>query len=176
MMMSKRCLRTRRRHMSTIRILAIDPGYDRVGIAVIDKHQQDRETLVYSSCIRTNAKEAFVERLAQIGSGVEQVISEYAPTVFAIENLFLANNQKTAMRVAEARGALLYIAQQHTLSIYEYTPLQIKAAITGDGKSPKDRLMYMLPKLITILHPITYDDEWDAIAIGLTCSAHTRGY
>lgn len=160
--------------MSAIRILSIDPGYDRVGIAIIDKHQQGRETLVYSSCIRTNAKETFVERLAQIGTEVEQYILEYAPVFFAIENLFLATNQKTAMRVAEARGALLYIAHRHALCIYEYTPLQIKAAITGDGKSPKNRLISMLPRLIDIHHPIVFDDEWDAIAIGLTCSAHTR--
>ncbi len=159
---------------STERILAIDPGYDRVGVALIDKPLQGKEILVDSTCILTNSNDSFVVRLAQIGTEVTRMIKTHHPTLFAIENLFLVNNQKTAMRVAEARGMLLYVAHTKGLPIHEFTPLEIKAAITGDGKSPKDRVMYMLPKLIEVTKPITYDDEWDAIAIGITCSAHLR--
>ncbi len=167
-----------------MRILAIDPGFERLGIALIEKHARGREELLYSSCFRTSAKNTFPERLRMVGEEVEKIIKKYSPSTLAIETLFFTTNQKTAMRVAEIRGAILFIAGQHNLRIFEYTPLQIKVAITGYGKANKNQIMNMLPHLISFNHrDKKTDDELDAIAIGLThcafpapaCTEHTRG-
>jgi len=154
-----------------MRILAIDPGYERLGVAVLEKTADTKETVVYSDCFKTSAKQEFAERLELLVTEVLRVINEYQPEVLAIENLFMSTNQKTVMRVSEVRGALLALAIQNSLTIYEYTPLQIKAAVTGDGRSDKRRLMAMVPRLISLNKTIKHDDEYDAIAIGLTCLA-----
>ncbi|MCX6755818.1 MAG: crossover junction endodeoxyribonuclease RuvC, partial [Candidatus Nomurabacteria bacterium] len=99
---------------------------------------------------------------------------EYKPTALAIEKLFFTTNQKTVMGVAEARGVIVYSAIKHGLKIFEYTPPQIKIAVTGYGKSDKSAVMSMVPKLIKIEKIIKSDDELDAIAIGLTCLACER--
>ena len=160
--------------MQTHRILAIDPGYERLGIAVIEKEQNERETLVYSDCFKTSAKLAFTERLKLLGEEIERLIDQHKPSALAIEKLFFNSNQKTAMQVSEVRGALLFIALSRGLAIYEYTPLEIKVAVTGDGKSDKGRVTVMIPKLIRLEKQIRHDDEYDAIAIGLTCFAHKK--
>ena len=155
-----------------MRILAIDPGYERVGIAIIDKSPGDKkEKLVYSDCFKTSAKLAFVTRLAHIGAELERLIDEYQPKALAIETLFFSTNQKTAMRVSEARGVSIYTMASRGLPVHEYSPLQIKLAVTGHGKSDKKQVIMMVPKLIEIKKDIAHDDEYDAIAIGLTCMA-----
>ena len=160
-------------------VLSIDPGYERVGIAVINKPEQsksskEKEVLVYSGCFITSSKEEFITRLKLIGEEVENIIRTHHPDVFAIEKLYFGNNQKTAMNVSEVRGMLLYIANVHKMSIYEYTPLQIKSAITGDGRGDKRQVITMVEHLIKVNKKIKYDDEYDAIAIGLTCLASER--
>ena len=150
-----------------MRVLAIDPGYERLGIAVLEKLSGGKETLLYSDCFRTSAKESFESRLLSIGKRTEDVIKEYIPNALAIENLFLSNNQKTAMRVAEVRGALIYIASSNSLTVAEMAPLQIKLAVTGDGKSSKDQMMKMVDMLIKTNRSKMLDDEYDAIACGL---------
>ena len=157
-----------------MRVLAIDPGYERVGIAVVEKPQKGKESLVYSDCFQTSAKEAFENRLLEIGSEVERLIIEYSPQALAIEQLFFNTNQKTAMNVAEVRGALIYICKKYGLLSFQYTPLQIKNAVSGYGRSTKKQVAKMVPQLIEIQKEIKFDDEYDAIAIGLTCLASER--
>lgn len=159
-----------------MKVLSIDPGYERVGIAVVEKSEISRkkETLVYSDCFRTPPEQTFNERLTSIGKKVENIIKKYKPGTFAIEKLYWGNNQKTAMMVSEVRGMLLFIASSSGLTIYEYTPLQIKNAIAGDGRGDKKQIIAMLSRLIDIDKIIKYDDEYDAIAIGLTCLASER--
>lgn len=154
-----------------MRVLAIDPGYERLGIAVIEKTSSKKEKLVYSNCFRTSAKEKFENRLLQIGNETERLIKEYSPRALAIERLYFNTNQKTAMNVAEVRGAIIYICKKYKLSIFEYTPLQIKNAVSGYGRSTKKQVAKMVPHLIEIHKEIKLDDEYDAIAIGLTCLA-----
>ena len=153
-----------------MRIISIDPGYERLGIAIIDKEQGRKETLVFSETFKTSAKTPFVQRLQELGSRVETVIVEYGPTEMAIEKLFFTNNQKTAMNVSEARGALLYIALKHGLMVAEYTPLEIKTAVTGYGRADKNQVIMMTEKLIDMgeQKEKKHDDEYDAIACGLT--------
>ena len=157
-----------------MRIIAIDPGYERLGIAVIEKNPREKEVLLYSECFKTDAKLAQSDRLGLIGAELERVIDEYEPTAMAIETLFFSTNHKTAITVAEARGAILREAARHSLKVYEYGPGQIKVAVTGYGKSDKNQIIAMIPRLIKITKPIKHDDEYDAIAVGLTCFASER--
>ncbi len=161
-----------------MKIISIDPGYERLGIAIIEKEKTTKETLVYSTCFKTSAKLPFTSRLRLIGDEIKRLIKKFSPSALAIETLFLSNNQKTAMRVSEVRGAILYIATINNLKIYEYTPLAIKIATTGYGKSTKNQIIAMIPRLIKIdtaksgiNKKITHDDEYDAIAVGITCLA-----
>lgn len=151
------------------RILSIDPGFERIGVAIIDKKQ--KEELVYSNCFKTKVGLPLNERLTLIGKEVGKIIKEYSPSVLAIEKLYITNNQKTAMGVAEARGVIIYEATKNNLAVFEYTPPQIKLAVTGYGKATKDMVMNMVPKLINMSKNTNSDDELDAIAIGLTCFA-----
>jgi len=157
-----------------MRIIAIDPGYERLGIAVVEKLPKQKETLLYSTCVQTPKSLPHAERLLKIATEVRKVIDEFEPEGFAIETLFLAVNQKTVMPVAEARGAVLVEAARAGLTVYEYTPLQIKVAVTGYGKSDKRQVMEMVKKLVTISTQKRLDDEYDAIAVGLTCLASAR--
>lgn len=154
-----------------MRIIAIDPGYERLGIAVLEKIN-GKEQLVFSECFKTKATFEFIERLEMVGREVERVSNEYKPEVLAIENLFISTNQKTAMRVAEVRGAILYQARILGLSVHEYTPLQIKTATTGYGKATKEQVISMVQKIIPSTKAISQDDEMDAIAIGITHYAY----
>ncbi len=168
-----------------MRIIGIDPGYDRLGIAVIEKNAPGKsaigkssDTLLYSDCFKTSPKEPFYTRLAQVGTEVGRIIDEYKPSGMAIESLFITKNQKTAMHVAEARGVIAYEAARRGLPIFEYTPGQIKIAVTGHGTSDKEQVTKMIPLLIRM--PVTtparkiLDDEYDAIAVALTCIACER--
>ena len=157
-----------------MRILAIDPGFERIGIAVIDKTLKPKHELVYSSCFKTRSDIPFHERLTLIGNEIERVIKEYKPKALAIEKLYFTTNQKTVMGVSEARGVIIYSASRNNLLIFEYTPPQIKIAVTGYGKSTKSSVMSMVPKLIDIKTKTDSDDELDAIAIGITCLACER--
>lgn len=157
-----------------MKILAIDPGFERVGIAIIEKLPKQKDTLVYSECFKTSAKIPFHERLTLIGAQVEKMIKKYKPVALAIEKLYFTTNQKTVMGVSEARGVIIYSASRNGLQIFEYTPPQIKVAVTGYGKADKNMVMSMVPKLILIDRIIKSDDELDAIAIGLTCLACER--
>ncbi|MDP3661607.1 MAG: crossover junction endodeoxyribonuclease RuvC [bacterium] len=153
-----------------MRVLAIDPGYDRLGIAILEK-QNGKEIALFSMCVTTDKKQTASERLAHIGGEIKKVIAEWKPEVLATETLFLFSNQKTAFRVAEARGVILYETACAGLSVFEYTPLQIKIAVTGYGRSDKTQVTEMVRKLIALPPRKRLDDEYDAIAIGLTCLA-----
>lgn len=151
-----------------MRVLAIDPGYERLGIAVLEKKAGGKEQLVFSECFQTSKTAPFVERLHAVGVKLRKIIKEYSPDGVAIESLFFTNNQKTAMHVAEVRGVIMYEAMNNKLQFAEYTPGQIKNAVTGDGRADKKQIISMIPHLIKMDKKIQFDDEYDAIAIGIT--------
>lgn len=155
------------------RVLAFDPGFERLGVAVLEK-VAGKETLLHSSCVRTSASLPFHDRLLALGTAMEQLIDEWQPAMVALEEVYFANNAKTAMKVAETRGMLSYIARAHQLDLHQYTPLQVKVAITGHGKSDKSAVAFMIPRLISLPQRKRLDDEIDAIAVGLTCLASIR--
>jgi crossover junction endodeoxyribonuclease RuvC len=148
------------------RVLGIDPGYDRVGVSILDR-ESNKFSLLYSKCIVTNPKNEFYSRLNQIAVELRTIIEDFNPDLLAIETLFLNKNQKTAMRVAEARGVICHIANERGLLIQELSPLETKMAITGDGRSDKGQIMKMVRLMIKLDDKKRLDDEYDAIAIGL---------
>jgi len=150
-----------------MKVLAIDPGYERCGVAVIERTGR-KEQLLYSDCIQTSKELPFHERLSIIASECGRLIGEYAPTAVAIEKLYFNANKKTAMAVSEVRGALINTALERRLVVSEYTPSQIKVAVTGYGNADKKQIILMVQKLIKIEKEIRFDDEYDAIAIGIT--------
>ncbi len=148
--------------------ISIDPGYERIGIAVVQKEQGKKEELLFSECFKTNPKEKLHERIFLAGEKIEKIIQQYKPERFAIESVFHTNNTKTVLGVAEARGVFMFVAKKHNLVVSEYTPLQIKNAVTGYGRATKDQVYSMVQKLISLPGNVKQDDEIDAIAIGIT--------
>lgn len=159
-------------HNSTI--LGIDPGYGRVGIAVI-KNERGNQTLIHSECLETDAKLPHSQRLLIIGEKIKETIKKYKPEQVAVETLLWSKNKKTALQVAEARGVILLETARQNIVLREFNPNQIKLAITGHGKSDKKQVICMIEKLVKLSQPIKgqkrHDDEYDAIAIALTCAA-----
>lgn len=150
-----------------MRVLGIDPGYDRLGIAVVENN-----TLIFSACVTTSPTLVFNERLVFLGEEVTRIITSYHPEEVALEKLYFTNNQKTAMSVAQVIGMISFIAGSHGLPIHEYTPPQIKVACTSNGRADKKQMMTMIPLLITMDSKKRLDDEYDAIAVALTHLAH----
>ena len=155
-----------------MRVLGIDPGFGRVGFGIID-YVNGKEVYVYSECFETSPKDAFVHRLAAVGKKTKEICSTWKPDTIAIETLFFEKNQKTAMHVAEARGVIVYESSQMA-HVAEYTPLQIKMALTGYGKATKDQVTFMVEKIISLPLGVRLDDELDALAIAITHGAFYR--
>ncbi len=156
-----------------MRILGIDPGFDRIGVAIVEK-EGGSDTLIYSTCIVTSRANSFADRLTTLAAELRRIIAEHSPSVCAIETLLFATNKKTAMQVAEARGVILLTCREANLDIVEYSPLQIKTAITGYGKAEKSQVDMMVRQLVTVPEGKRLDDEMDAIAVGLTGLASIR--
>ncbi len=154
-------------------VLAIDPGFGRCGVAVLEGSGA-QASLLYSSCIETGAKEVFSTRLLFVANEIIQLIETYTPEAIAIEELYFTNNAKTALNVAEVRGMLIYLAVSRNIPLIEYNPLSIKIAITGYGRATKEQVTKMVEKLVKLPQKIMLDDEYDAIALGLTALAGVR--
>lgn len=158
------------------RIIGIDPGYDRCGVAIIEGTIQ-KPKLVFSCCIETDRKKSFVERIEFIFNSLNKIIKEFGPTDGAIEDLFFTTNQKTVMKVAEARGVCLLSLQINKIKTGEYTPLQVKTYLTSYGKADKKQVYFIVEKILKLdlrnkeiskEWSQKQDDEIDAIAIALT--------
>ncbi|HEY4496180.1 MAG TPA: crossover junction endodeoxyribonuclease RuvC [Candidatus Paceibacterota bacterium] len=156
-----------------MRIIAIDPGYERVGIAILEDATTPK--IIFSCCFKTSVSLPHQERLAAISGEIKKVIGKYQPEELVIEKLFFNINQKTAFKVAEARGVILSIGAEAGLVVAEYTPLQVKIAVTGYGRGDKKQVIDMVSKLAVFPNPAksqgdrgASDDEMDAVAIGLT--------
>lgn len=158
----------------TVRILGIDPGFDRLGVCILDK-TGSKETLVFSTCITTSKKDAFSKRLFEAGRQLEEIIATHKPQELAIETLFFTTNQKTIITVSEIRGVCLYVAEAFKLAVYEYSPAHIKLAIAGYGKATKEDVSVMVSRILKIdVGKAALDDEVDAIAVALTHSANRQ--
>jgi len=152
-----------------MKILAIDPGYDRLGIAFIEG-DPSRPALLWSDCILPK-KGTAAERLAHVSLAIGAAIEKYAPDALALEKLFFSINKKTAIGVAEARGAILAAAGSARIPVIECSPQQVKLAVTGHGNADKKAIANIIPKLVALPKKKRLDDELDAIAIGITALA-----
>jgi crossover junction endodeoxyribonuclease RuvC len=149
-----------------MRILGIDPGTGILGFGVIDTGR--KPVLIDAGVIRTKVHQAESERLAIIYDGLVEIIKATQPHILSVEKLFFARNVTTAMSVAQARGVVLLVAQQHKLPIYEYTPMQIKLFVTGYGKADKKQMQEMVRMLLNLNEIPKPDDAADALAAALT--------
>lgn len=145
------------------RVIGIDPGYDRLGVAVVEGGN-----LIFSTCIRTDRQSSHAERLKQIADEILEVIAKWQPEALAIEKLFFNQNTTNALKVAEARGVVLQEAAQAGMPVFEYSPQEIKIAVTGYGQADKRSVEVMVRKLIRLPSRKMLDDELDAIAVGIT--------
>lgn len=156
-----------------MRVLAIDPGYGRCGVAVLEK-ADGKDGYLFSDCIETSPHAPFQVRLDVVCREIDRLIARHQPHSLAMEKLFFNSNQKTAMQVAEVRGAIIQCANGAGVPISEYTPGQIKSATTGFGRADKKQITQMIHMLLRIEKAIRLDDEYDAIAVGITHLAHVR--
>ena len=154
-----------------MKTLAIDPGYGRCGIAVVSGTATS-QTCEFSDCIETNSNDNFPDRLAEICAVVRKTINEYEPDTLAIERLFFNQNTTTAMKVAQVKGAIILEATRAGMETDEYTPQDIKTAVAGHGSAQKRQVMQMITQLVDIRKEAKHDDEYDAVAVGITCLAH----
>ena len=154
-------------------ILGIDPGYAIVGIGVLEYANGKFRPIEYNA-ITTHAKMATSLRLKVIFESIGEYLDKYHPDAVAIEELFFNSNQKTAIAVAQARGVLVAQAAVRNIPIYEYTPLQIKQAVTGYGRADKNQIQQMVKLLLNIAAVPKPDDAADALAVAI-CHAHSAG-
>lgn len=151
-------------------ILGIDPGYERTGCAVLDK-TDGKEKLVFSTCIISGKNQPHEKRLLSISDNLTKIMTEFKPDVVAIEKLFFAANQKTALKVAEARGVAACAAAKNNIPVVEIAPLEIKMALTGYGRAEKNQVKKMVMAILktdlSSANRPKFDDEIDAIAIAM---------
>lgn len=145
----------------------IDPGYDRLGVAIFDGQE-----LIFSTCFTSTPKAPFADRLLDIGKQVQQIFHHYRPVAVALEELYFSKNQTTALKVAEARGLVTYLAKECGAEVYHYSPQAIKLSVAGYGNAPKEQVTTMTKRLVKLPHLPKYDDEYDAIAVALTHLSH----
>ena len=152
-------------------ILGIDPGYAIVGIGVIEYKGNKFRPLEYNA-ITTDAHTLTSQRLKIIYDEINLFLDKYNPDAVAIEELFFNSNQKTAIAVAQARGVLITAVTNKGIPIFEYTPLQIKQAVTGYGRADKSQIQQMVKMLLNLNAIPKPDDAADALAVAI-CHAHS---
>lgn len=151
-------------------IMGIDPGYAITGWCILNKNN-DKITLIDNGAILTNKKNYYI-RLMEISKRIEKIIKKYKPSQASIEKIFFNKNIKTAIDVAQVRGALALILLKQQIKIFDYTPLQVKQAIVGYGQATKLQVQKMVQLLLHLTKIPTPDDVADAMAIGL-CHCHS---
>lgn len=148
-------------------ILGIDPGFGRIGFGVIDKTAKNEWCVLDYGCIETSPKKIFSDRLLEISEAINILIKKYQPSRMAVEKLFFSKNVTTGIEVGHARGVIMLSAAQVGMPIDEFTPPQIKQAITGYGSAEKGQMQKMVSIILGIKGKIKSDDAADALAVAL---------
>ncbi len=156
-----------------MRILGIDPGTGILGFGVIDA-EKNSVSLVDAGVIKTPVHQADSDRLETIFNELSEIIAECKPTVMSVEKLFFAQNVTTAMSVSQARGVVLLLGKQHKMQLHEYTPQQIKQALTGYGKAEKAQIQEMVRTILKLKSIPKPDDAADALAAAICCSMNMQ--
>lgn len=156
----------------SIRILGLDPGSRATGYGVIDK-AGNRLIFVACGVIRVQAKIAFIERLKEIHDGISEVIGEYQPTVAAIEDVFVSVNTRSALKLGQARGAIIVAALSKGLPVHEYSARGVKLAVAGYGNATKEQVQHMVKTLLSLSAKPSQDAS-DALAVAICAANHLR--
>jgi crossover junction endodeoxyribonuclease RuvC len=154
-----------------IRILGIDPGIQVTGIGIIDIDEQNRVTICYHDCVRTNRKKSLSYRLGQVYNALIEIIAEYKPNFIAVEDVFYSENIKTAIVMSHARGVSLLASVNMGIEPAEYSPREIKLSVVGQGGASKSQVQFMIQKILNCKEEILQPDAADAIAVAL-CHYH----
>ncbi len=155
-------------------ILGIDPGTATTGYSLIES-EGDNIRLLDFGIIKTQATTENAERLSQICADIEELVSTYHPDEAAIEDLFFSKNVKTAMKVAQARGAIIATLSKAKVKIHEYKPVEVKSAVTGNGRAEKMQIQKMTQIILGLKEIPKPDDAADAIAIAI-CHINSRKF
>lgn len=150
-----------------MRIVGIDPGTAITGFGVID-YEQGKFKFVDAGVIRTPKEQPMNERLSTVYDEMQELLAEFKPDVMSIELLFFARNVTTAMTVGQSRGIVILAATQAKVPVYEYTPMQVKQAVTGYGKADKKQIQEMVKSLLKLDAIPKPDDAADGLAIAIT--------
>lgn len=153
-----------------MKILGIDPGYAIIGYGIIDTEKPNM--VIDYGAITTPKEQSLPQRLDAIDGSLKFLFEKYKPDVVAIEELFYFKNQKTVIQVAQARGVIILACQKYCGNIYEYTPLQIKQALTGHGRAEKAQIQYMVKAILNLPCIPKPDDAADALAVAI-CHSQT---
>ena len=156
-------------------ILGIDPGYGTMGYGVIEKLDNGNVVPVDYGVVKTPANESFPVRLAMLEEGLNRIYQKFSPAEIAVEELFFTKNITTGIPVAHARGVILVSAIKYCGRLFEYTPMQIKQALTGYGRADKVQMMHTVTALLRLSSIPRPDDAADALAVAL-CHSHTSRF
>ena len=148
-------------------VLAIDPGLASVGYSLVKGEKDKFEVLEYG-CIRTSARKKTPLRIYEIYEALKALAEKYHPETVILEKVFFAKNVKTALLVGESRGAIQLLAATLGIEVHEFTPLQVKQAMTGFGRASKNQIKEMVQRIFSLPKPPTPDDAADALAIAFT--------
>ncbi len=154
------------------KVLGIDPGLTRCGIAAVSGKALNKSQLEFTETIKTPASESLDKRLWTIGNRIREIISQQEPTEIALERVFAQANLKSVMGVAQISGVVLYLAAEFDLPIRFFTPTQVKAGVTGDGRASKEGVSNMTRTLLGNIEQFDSADSADAAAIALTAIAN----
>lgn len=157
-------------------LMGVDPGYDRIGYAVLEASDNHSCELLESGIIQTSREDAFSRRLMHLHNELRRLIERWRPQELAVEKLYWGKNVKTALGVAQARGVVLLSGESCGLTAAEYAPTELKLSLTGRGQADKRQIRYMVEQMVSLPpDKKTEDDEYDAIAVALL-HAMRRGY
>jgi crossover junction endodeoxyribonuclease RuvC len=153
-------------------IVGVDPGFAIVGYGVL-RYEGNKFTTLDYGCVTTGPKTPFAERLLEIYESLGGILEKYKPDSAAVEALYFNTNTKTALNVAHGRGAVLLAAAKRFIPIAEYTPLQVKMAVTGYGRGDKAQIQHMVRTILNLSETPKPDDVADALAVAI-CHAHSH--
>jgi len=160
--------------ISNSRIIGIDPGTGILGFGVIDISSRGDLSMVDAGVIRTPANQADSDRLFTIYQEMTEIINDTKPNIMSVEKLFFAQNVTNAMSVSQARGVILLLGKQANMELFEYTPLQIKQALTGYGRATKSQIQEMVRVILKLKQIPKPDDCADALAAAICHSMNMR--
>ncbi|MDP9727259.1 crossover junction endodeoxyribonuclease RuvC [Alicyclobacillus tengchongensis] len=153
--------------MSSLRVMGIDPGLARMGYGILDSYGNQLRAVIFG-CLETPANTPLAKRLSILFHGLQTLLEQYQPQVMAVEELFFNRNTTTAFTVGQARGVAILAGYEHQVQLAEYTPMQVKLAVTGYGRADKVQVQTMVKTLLSLPTVPKPDDTADALAVAIT--------